>query len=84
MLEGSIGTIASAHAFSTLTLAWGTELFGPLLLTDDIVTHPPRYAGGYLHLPTGPGLGLALDWDQVERYRRDRPAGGLPCSSTSR
>lgn len=76
MLEGSIGTIASAHAFSTLTLAWGTELFGPLLLTDDIVTQRPRYADGYLHLPSGPGLGLALDWDKVEKYRRDRPRGG--------
>ena len=32
MLEGSIGSIASAHGFSALPqLAWGTELFGPLL-----------------------------------------------------
>ena len=32
MLEGSVGTLASAHAFLTLKqLTWGTELFGPLL-----------------------------------------------------
>ena len=31
MLEGGIGTLASAHAFITLDrLAWDTELFGPL------------------------------------------------------
>ena len=30
MLEGPVGTIASAHAFSTFeSLAYGTELFGP-------------------------------------------------------
>ena len=37
MLEGAIGTIASAHVFSTFReLQWGTELFGPLLLTEEI------------------------------------------------
>ncbi len=31
MLEGPVGTIASAHVFSTFqNLAYGTELFGPL------------------------------------------------------
>ena len=30
MLEGPVGTIASAHTFSTFeSLAYGTELFGP-------------------------------------------------------
>ena len=38
MLEGAVGTIASAHLFSTFDrLDWGTELFGPLLLTEDIL-----------------------------------------------
>ncbi|WP_244223066.1 enolase C-terminal domain-like protein [Cupriavidus lacunae] len=42
MLEGSIGSIASAHGSSALPrLMWGTELFGPLLLKDDIVTARP-------------------------------------------
>lgn len=31
MLEAAVGTIASAHLFATLpSLAFGTELFGPL------------------------------------------------------
>jgi hypothetical protein len=42
MLEGSVGTIAAAHGFCTLPqLAWGTELFGPLLVKDDIVVERP-------------------------------------------
>lgn len=73
MLEGSIGSIASAHGFACLPrLSWGTELFGPLLLKDDIVANPPRYADFELELPAGPGLGLTLDEDKLNFYRRDR------------
>ncbi len=44
MLEGPVGTIASAHVFSTFeSLAFGTELFGPLLLTEDILKTPLNY-----------------------------------------
>jgi len=71
MLEGSVGTIAAAHGFATLPrLAWGTELFGPLLLKDDVVTARPEYRDFALHLPVGPGLGLTLDEDKLAHYRR--------------
>ena len=73
MLEGSVGSVASAHGFACLPrLSWGTELFGPLLLKDDIVANPPRYADFELELPDGPGLGLTLDEDKLNFYRRDR------------
>ncbi len=71
MLEGTIGTAASAHIFSTLpNLDWGTELFGPLLLTDDIVKKPISYENFGLELPIGNGLGIELDMAQVEKYKR--------------
>lgn len=73
MLEGSIGTIASAHVFATFpSLVWGTELFGPLLLTQDILEQPLAYGDFALALPQGPGLGIALDEDRVAHFRRDR------------
>ncbi|MEZ0603962.1 muconate/chloromuconate family cycloisomerase [Paraburkholderia sp. IW21] len=73
MLEGSIGSIASAHGFVALPqLAWGTELFGPLLLKDDIVTARPQYRDFDLHMPEGPGLGLHIDEDKLAFYRRDK------------
>ena len=73
MLEGGIGTLASAHAFLTLdTLAWGTELFGPLLLTEDILTEPPVYRDFQLHVSTAPGLGLTLDEERLAFFRRDK------------
>jgi muconate cycloisomerase len=73
MLEGSIGSIASAHGFAALPqLAWGTELFGPLLLKDDIVTTRPLYRDFDLHMPEGPGLGLHIDEEKLAFYRRDK------------
>ncbi len=73
MLEGGIGTLASAHAFLTLdTLAWGTELFGPLLLTEDILTEPPVYRDFQLHVPSAPGLGLSIDEERLAFFRRDK------------
>ena len=39
---------------------------------DDIVVNPPRYADFELELPDGPGLGLTLDEDKLNFYRRDR------------
>ncbi|WP_203143693.1 muconate/chloromuconate family cycloisomerase [Marinobacter mangrovi] len=71
MLEGTIGTAASLHAWSTLeTLHWGTEMFGPLLMKDDIVVTPLNYRDNGVELPDGPGLGIAIDEDKLEHYRR--------------
>lgn len=74
MLEGTIGTLASAHLFAALPqpLAYGTELFGPLLLQDDVVTERPAYADFALKVPRKPGLGVRLDEDKLASYRRDR------------
>ncbi|MFZ5706095.1 MAG: muconate cycloisomerase family protein [Pseudomonadota bacterium] len=75
MLEGSVGTIACAQLYATFArLDWGTELFGPLLQTEEILTEPLAYRDCGLVLPTGPGLGVSLDMDKVVRFRRDGPA----------
>ena len=66
MLEGAVGTVASSQLFATLPqLAWGTELFGPLLLTEEILTTPLDYRDFALQLPTGPGLGIELDEERL-------------------
>ncbi len=78
MLEAGIGTAASAHLFATFPrLAWGTELFGPLLLTEEILAEPLDYADFSLGVPMGPGLGIALDEDKIAHFRRDRTAPNL-------
>ncbi|MFJ1340128.1 muconate cycloisomerase family protein [Pseudomonas caricapapayae] len=71
MLEGSIGTLAAAHAFVTLNkLTWHTELFGPLLLTEEIVNEAPVYRDFALHVPRTPGLGLTLDEERLAFFSR--------------
>ncbi|WDS34644.1 muconate/chloromuconate family cycloisomerase [Pseudoxanthomonas sp.] len=73
MLEGAVGTIAAAHVFATFPhLQWGTELFGPLLLTEEILAQPLVYRDFHLEVPNAPGLGIALDEDRVNAFRRDR------------
>lgn len=72
MLEVGIATAASAHVFATFPkLAFQTELFGPLLVTEEILTEPLAYADFALRVPEGPGLGVTLDMDRVAFFRRD-------------
>lgn len=78
MLEGGVATAASAHLFATFAkLEWGTELFGPLLLTEEILEKPLDYSEFSLGVPTGAGLGINLDEVQVNRFRRDRAERSL-------
>ncbi len=75
MLEGGIGTLASAQFFATLpSLAFGTELFGPLLLTQELLATPLDYADFSLGVPDLPGLGVQLDEDAVAAFCRGAPA----------
>ncbi|WP_180004405.1 MULTISPECIES: muconate/chloromuconate family cycloisomerase [unclassified Acinetobacter] len=71
MLEGPVGTIASAHAFSTFdNLAYGTELFGPLLLTEEILKTPLQYQDFELKIPTTAGLGIEINENKIDDLRR--------------
>jgi muconate cycloisomerase len=70
-IESSIGTAAAAHVYcATGGVTAGSELFGPLLLADDLVKDPVRYESGQVSPPSGPGLGVTLDEEQVARYTR--------------
>ena len=55
-------------------MTWGTELFGPLLLTDDILAEPIKYNDFCVEVPQGVGIGVALDDDKVAYFDRDRSA----------
>ncbi len=73
MLEAGIGTAAAAQLFSTVeTLDWGSELFGPLLMKDEILATPIEYRDFSLVCPKGPGLGVMIDPDKLAHYDRDR------------
>ncbi|WP_034160939.1 muconate/chloromuconate family cycloisomerase [Sphingomonas sp. ERG5] len=73
MLEAAIGTAASAHLFAALpALEWGSELFGPLLLTEEILTEPLVYRDFALEVPSGAGLGVRLDEDKLRYFARGK------------
>ncbi|MFT3755698.1 MAG: muconate/chloromuconate family cycloisomerase [Pseudoxanthomonas sp.] len=72
MLEGAFSTVASAHLFASFAnLQWGTELFGPLLITEEILKTPLDYSDYALTVPQGPGLGIELDEEKIKRFTRN-------------
>jgi len=69
MVETGLGTSAYLHfAVSTPAVMLGCELFGPLLLADDIVKEPTQYHDGYILSNSRPGLGVTLDEARVSKY----------------
>ncbi|WP_338771994.1 muconate/chloromuconate family cycloisomerase [Massilia sp. METH4] len=71
MLEGGIGTAAAAQLCATFAdLSWDTELFGPLLLTEEVLREPLVYRDFMLEVPTGPGLGVTIDTDKLRALQR--------------
>lgn len=72
MLESGIGTAAALQLFACVDhLAWGCELFGPLLFAEEIVQTPLRFSDFEVHLPAGHGIGVDLDEDKLNHFRRD-------------
>jgi L-alanine-DL-glutamate epimerase-like enolase superfamily enzyme len=45
-----------------------SDIVGPMYHGDDIVTRQPQIAWGCMHVPDGPGLGVEIDWERVNRY----------------
>lgn len=71
MIETGIGTAAYLHlAASTPGVTYGCELFGPLMLCDDIVREKTDYKDGHVWVSDRPGLGVTLDEGKVKKYTR--------------
>jgi L-alanine-DL-glutamate epimerase-like enolase superfamily enzyme len=68
--ELGVGVAANAHiAAAFRSMAYPAELGSHAYLEDGLLTEPLRIEAGRLRLPSGPGLGVALDRERVERYR---------------
>jgi len=65
-----IASAAQVHlgAARASLLGHAMELFGHVMLEDDLVVEPLDYAGGRVRVPEGPGLGVALDLGALDRY----------------
>jgi L-alanine-DL-glutamate epimerase-like enolase superfamily enzyme len=70
--ELGIGTAAAAHlGVAVAHLPYACETFGTLRYERDIVTVTPSIAGGLLTPVNGPGLGVELDEEVLNRWRVD-------------
>jgi D-galactarolactone cycloisomerase len=65
----AIGVAADLHLVASLPVGKWIEFHQPSAMIDEIVTEPFEIdAEGMLAVPTGPGLGIALDWEGIARH----------------
>jgi len=50
------------------TLGHAAELFGYVMIEDDLIMSPIDYSGGVARVPAGSGWGVALDKTALEKY----------------
>jgi muconate cycloisomerase len=76
MPEFGIGTAAQIHLGVAMpNLGPDSDTCGVLYHAEDLLTHPLRIEGGFAYPPEGPGLGVSVDMDVLERWRRAAPPG---------
>lgn len=64
ILDASYTHVCSVTAACTL----GSDIVGNFLREDDLIVEPLVYEDGHVMVPAGPGLGVELDTDALERY----------------
>jgi muconate cycloisomerase len=64
----SSAVLAHLAAARLKDLGHAVELFGNVMLEDDLIMDPIDYSGGKVRVPAGPGLGVALDEAALDKY----------------
>jgi len=70
--ESTVGSIVSAYFAASCRNIMATEIGDHVIFEASLLTEWPRIEDGYMILPSGPGLGIEIDEEQLERYRIDR------------
>ena len=72
-LELGVGSAAMIHlALSTHAIdadSYPCDIIGPLFYEDDVLSESLPIFGGCAKVQDGPGLGVVLDKDKIEKYR---------------
>jgi muconate cycloisomerase len=69
--DTSVGSAAISHlAVSLPTLEWDASVTNQYL-ADDVVRNPIQVVNGHIVTPDGPGLGIEVDEDKIEKYKRN-------------
>ena len=72
ILDASYAHVCAAAPACTL----GSDIVGNFLREDDLIEEPLEYEEGYVRVPEGPGLGVQLDEEALERYTVERTEDG--------
>jgi galactonate dehydratase len=67
--KGPVGIIAAAHLMASIPNAAPTEFVTGIPWRDEILTEPLRVEKSFVLLPDGPGLGIELNMEGVEKHR---------------
>jgi muconate cycloisomerase len=74
-LELGVGSAAMLHLAAALpnidSETYPSDILGPHYHESDLLTEPLHLAPEGARVPAGPGLGVALDEDQLRRFRAD-------------
>ncbi len=65
-----VGSAMQIHLAAAKQDALGhdTDLFGHIMMEDDVITDPIDYSAGTAKVPSGPGWGIDLDEGALDRY----------------
>jgi muconate cycloisomerase len=61
--------ILHMHAARARNICHATELQGHIMMEDDLIKDEIVYEDGFAHLPEGPGWGVELDEDAIDKYQ---------------
>lgn len=78
ILDASYVHVCAATPSCTL----GSDIVGQFAREDDLIVTPLTYDKGYVHLPTGPGLGVKLDQEALVHYTVKSGDHGGPATWT--
>jgi muconate cycloisomerase len=72
-----LGIAEAAHVHASAgsrSMTLTSDICGETLRVDDLIVDPLVIADGHVRVPEGPGLGVTLDEEAVERYRARDPS----------
>ena len=73
--ELDLGILEAMYVHSSAAAAsctWPGDIFGRLIREHDLLQEPLKIEPPYVHLPTGPGLGVEPDMDAIDHYLIDK------------
>ena len=70
-MDLGVRDMSSVHAAAVAGCQLPSDIIGHLFREDDLILEPIRMKDGYAMVPDKPGLGVELDREALQKYRKD-------------